>query len=65
MLGDDAPTPEQESLKKRVHCKTHGKFLENTTTCYSLCTHYMSKLIKHCHLPICNDHRQDWFCGDG
>lgn len=25
MLGDDAPTPEQESLKKRVHCKTHGK----------------------------------------
>ncbi|KAG7364323.1 HMG high mobility group box-containing protein [Nitzschia inconspicua] len=25
MLGDDAPTPEQEALKKRVHCKTHGK----------------------------------------
>jgi hypothetical protein len=25
MLGDDAPTPAQESLKKRVHCKTHGK----------------------------------------
>ena len=25
MLGNDAPTPAQESLKKRVHCKTHGK----------------------------------------
>jgi hypothetical protein len=25
MLGDDAPTPAQETLKKRVHCKTHGK----------------------------------------
>lgn len=25
MLGDDAPTAEQEALKKRIHCKTHGK----------------------------------------
>jgi hypothetical protein len=25
MLGVDAPTAEQEALKKRVHCKTHGK----------------------------------------
>jgi hypothetical protein len=25
MLGDDVPTPEQEALKKRIHCKTHGK----------------------------------------
>lgn len=25
MLGEDAPTPEVEALKKRVHCKTHGK----------------------------------------
>jgi hypothetical protein len=25
MLGDDAPTAALESLKKRVHCKTHGK----------------------------------------
>ena len=25
MLGDDAPTDEEEALKKRVHCKTHGK----------------------------------------
>jgi hypothetical protein len=25
MLGDAAPTPEQEELKKRIHCKTHGK----------------------------------------
>ena len=25
ILGDSAPTPEQEELKKRIHCKTHGK----------------------------------------
>jgi hypothetical protein len=25
MLGADAPTAAEESLKKRVHCKTHGK----------------------------------------
>jgi len=25
MLGQDIPTPEQEALKKKVHCKTHGK----------------------------------------
>jgi len=25
MLGKDIPTPEQEALKKKVHCKTHGK----------------------------------------
>eukprot|EP00934_Nitzschia_sp_Nitz4_P002439 Nitzschia sp. Nitz4//scaffold66_size103028//18407//19408//NITZ4_004491-RA/size103028-processed-gene-0.2-mRNA-1//1//CDS//3329556329//2434//frame0 len=25
MLGDDAPSEELENLKKRVHCKTHGK----------------------------------------
>ena len=25
MLGPDAPTREEEKLKKRVHCKTHGK----------------------------------------
>jgi hypothetical protein len=25
MLGDDAPSHEAEKLKKRVHCKTHGK----------------------------------------
>ena len=25
MLGKDAPTDEDERLKKRVHCKTHGK----------------------------------------
>lgn len=25
MLGSDAPSKELESLKKRVHCKTHGK----------------------------------------
>lgn len=25
MLGDDAPSQELENLKKRVHCKTHGK----------------------------------------
>ncbi|CAJ1945672.1 unnamed protein product [Cylindrotheca closterium] len=25
MLGDDIPTPMMEILKKRVHCKTHGK----------------------------------------
>ena len=25
MLGDDAPSREAEKLKKRVHCKTHGK----------------------------------------
>jgi len=25
MLGDDVPSPEQEALKKRIHCKTHGK----------------------------------------
>ncbi|KAL3919218.1 MAG: hypothetical protein SGILL_003866 [Bacillariaceae sp.] len=25
LLGDAAPTPEQEALKKRIHCKTHGK----------------------------------------
>ncbi len=25
MLGEDVPTAEQEALKKKVHCKTHGK----------------------------------------
>ena len=25
MLGDDAPSLEAELIKKRVHCKTHGK----------------------------------------
>lgn len=25
MLGKDVPTAEQEALKKKVHCKTHGK----------------------------------------
>jgi hypothetical protein len=25
MLGDDAPSLEDEMLKKRIHCKTHGK----------------------------------------
>ncbi|KAL3938168.1 MAG: hypothetical protein SGBAC_006855 [Bacillariaceae sp.] len=25
MLGDDIPSPTMELLKKRVHCKTHGK----------------------------------------
>jgi hypothetical protein len=25
MLGKDMPTAEQEALKKKVHCKTHGK----------------------------------------
>lgn len=25
MLGDDAPSPEEEARKKRVHCRTHGK----------------------------------------
>mmetsp|Transcript_20539 Transcript_20539/g.38435 ORF Transcript_20539/g.38435 Transcript_20539/m.38435 type:complete len:406 (-) Transcript_20539:131-1348(-) len=24
MLGDKAPTPEQEALKKRIHCRVHG-----------------------------------------
>lgn len=25
MLGEDVPTAEQEAMKKKVHCKTHGK----------------------------------------